>query len=33
MDVNVMQEGFFLNKKVLVRADFNVAIEDGKVKE
>ena len=33
MDINVMQEGFFLNKKVLVRADFNVAIEDGKVKE
>ncbi|EKE19452.1 MAG: Phosphoglycerate kinase [uncultured bacterium] len=28
-----IQEGIFLNKRILVRADFNVAIENGKVKE
>ena len=33
MDIQKIQEGVFLGKKVLVRADFNVAIEDGKVKE
>lgn len=33
MNINKIQEGVFLNKKVLVRADFNVAIVDGKVQE
>ncbi|EKD46709.1 MAG: Phosphoglycerate kinase [uncultured bacterium] len=33
MDIQKVQDGFFLNKKVLVRADFNVAISNGKVKE
>ena len=33
MDIQRIQEGVFLNKKILVRADFNVAISDGKVKE
>ncbi|NTW27150.1 MAG: phosphoglycerate kinase [Candidatus Moranbacteria bacterium] len=32
-DIQKVQEGVFLNKKVLVRADFNVAIVNGKVKE
>jgi len=33
MDIRKIQEGVFLNKKILVRADFNVAIADGNVKE
>ncbi|MEI7890887.1 MAG: phosphoglycerate kinase [bacterium] len=33
MEIRKIQEGVFLNKKVLVRADFNVAIVDGKIKE
>ena len=33
MDIQTIQEGVFLNKKVLLRADFNVAIADGEVKE
>ncbi|HEX8973897.1 MAG TPA: phosphoglycerate kinase [Patescibacteria group bacterium] len=33
MTIRKIQEGVFLNKKVLVRADFNVAIKDGKVQE
>jgi phosphoglycerate kinase len=33
MDIAKIQEGFFENKNVLVRADFNVAIAEGKVKE
>ncbi len=33
MEIQTIQEGVFLNRKVLVRADFNVAIEDGNVKE
>ncbi|KKQ52411.1 MAG: Phosphoglycerate kinase [Parcubacteria group bacterium GW2011_GWD2_38_11] len=33
MDIKKIQEGTFLNKKILVRADFNVAIENGDVKE
>ena len=33
MDINKIQEGVFLGKKVLVRADFNVAITDGKIQE
>lgn len=34
MDIKRIQSGVFVNKKVLVRADFNVAIgEDGEVKE
>lgn len=31
--INKIQEGVFLNKKVLVRADFNVGIVDGKIQE
>lgn len=31
--INKIQEGVFLNKKVLVRADFNVGIKDGKIQE
>jgi phosphoglycerate kinase len=33
MAIQRMQDAQFENKKVLVRADFNVAIEDGKIKE
>lgn len=33
MNINKIQEGVFLNKKVLVRADFNVAIVGGKIQE
>lgn len=33
MDIQKIQDGSFADKKVLVRADFNVAISDGKVKE
>lgn len=33
MKIRKIQEGVFLNKKILVRADFNVAIENGQVKE
>ncbi len=33
MDIRKIQDGFFENKKVLVRTDFNVAIKDGKVQE
>ncbi|EKE24977.1 MAG: hypothetical protein ACD_5C00339G0003 [uncultured bacterium] len=33
MNINKIQEGVFLNKKVLVRADFNVGIVDGKIQE
>lgn len=33
MNINKIQEGIFLNKKILVRADFNVAIANGEVKE
>ena len=33
MNIKKIQEGVFLSKKVLVRADFNVAIVDGKIQE
>jgi phosphoglycerate kinase len=33
MNIQKVQEGVFLDKKILIRADFNVAISDGKVKE
>lgn len=33
MDIQKIQDGNFADKKVLVRADFNVAIVDGKIKE
>lgn len=33
MKIRKIQEGSFLNKKVLLRADFNVAVENGVVKE
>lgn len=33
MDIQKVQDGNFADKKVLVRADFNVAIVDGKIKE
>lgn len=33
MKIQKIQEGVFINKKVLLRADFNVAIDNGQVKE
>src|SRR6266568_35722 len=33
MGIRKIQEGVFLGKKVLVRADFNVAIAQGKIQE
>lgn len=33
MDIQKIQEGVFLGKKVLLRADFNVAVVEGKIQE
>ncbi|KKP90479.1 MAG: Phosphoglycerate kinase [Parcubacteria group bacterium GW2011_GWC1_36_108] len=33
VSIKKIQEGVFLDKKILVRADFNIALEDGKIKE
>ncbi|KKP95027.1 MAG: phosphoglycerate kinase [Candidatus Moranbacteria bacterium GW2011_GWD2_36_12] len=33
VDIQKIQEGDFTNKKIILRADFNVALEDGNIKE